>query len=202
MNRRTSLILSLAAAAPALVGLLQGSTQAQAQDEGFDPRVRPPLTQYREKRAAEIEESLEGAWRMTRFIHVEEPLTGTRVDGMTIFREGYGSTIVHAANWNAAFQGYEDFFQATAFHYQIDESLRLQTATIVGHSLLDDVLNVESALVPREFNVEVLGNTLILTRPDGTRLQYERMNDDVFPEKTRLLIQQQRGRSVQPVGGQ
>ena len=138
---------------------------------------------------------------MTRFVHVDEPLSDTKVDGVTIFRQGFGATVVQAENWNTDFQGFEEFFQAMAFNYRVNEVLRLQTSTILGHNVLDDVVELEQKLAPREFNIDVLGDTLILTRPDGTRIQYQRLVNDAFPEKTLLLIQQQRGRSVQPVPG-
>lgn len=210
MRRPFALVLSLSLAAvagssvePLTSAIVQnpatgGSGAQDPTQPGTDSRDRPPLTQFREQRAAELLADIDGSWRLTRFLHSTSAIPSDSVVGFAILHAGYGTIVINAYDYPEDALEPEYLVQATAFQYRFDSNLRLQTSTVLGHHNFIGELVFEDSLTPREFNAEILGDTLILTRPDGSRLQFQRSVNDAFPEKTLLLMQQQRGRNTTP----
>lgn len=153
-----------------------------------------PMMGIRNRRAQadKLSRELNGAWRLVRVIDVDNPIQSALMAGFAMITDGYISFVIEAeANAFDAFD-VDPLFQVGVHHLRFNQMLQLQTSTIIGHSNLEGTFSYEEAGILREFEVTVLGNTLTLLRPNGSRLLFQRAENAVFPEKTISLIRQQR----------
>ncbi|QDU70095.1 hypothetical protein [Engelhardtia mirabilis] len=199
MNRRSQILLAagIAAAllrpaptvlAPANFGV--GLREAQVDQEN-PPEDPPGLLGVRARLRRKLTEGLPGNWQLTRFDHVVNDLSNAPVYGyMTIEKVGYLTLIVHAREPEPNLFDGGLRVQAGVHHWRLTDDGVLQTSSILAHSNFSSQLELEAVYTPREYAVSLEGDILILRRPDGSELTFERLQAAVFPEEAARRIDQ------------
>lgn len=192
----------------AALGLLVASAAAQSDEVLPDivtkPHLRPlqlpgqsgepQLTlQERLEQIDFLEQQIQGAWTLNRFLPggSHNPIGPAR--GFALFRDGYATIVVHAVQ-NTELED-EALYQTGVLHYRIDENLRLQTSTIMGHSNFGGDFAYEMRWMPREFRIQIVEQIMVLERPDGARLQFQRAGQSAFPRDSLDLVREQSGKA-------
>jgi hypothetical protein len=133
-------------------------------------------------RRRELERGLIGLWNLTRFVHPDRTPEDGEVIGAAHFAEDLMTIMLHARRQPLFSPDANFFVQAGLHHWRITDVNRLHTATIIGHNDLTGRLVYETSFQPREFDVRIDDNGLVLTRPDGARLEFTRVQESEFPQ--------------------
>ena len=145
-----------------------------------------------------LEEGLLGTWRLERFVHPEQPIAEGDVVGAALFARDTLSIQIHIRTLRPFATGPDFYVQAGIHYWRIDEQLRLSTATVIGHSDLAGPMTYEPAFQPREFEVTLDLDSMSLTRPDGARLEFSRIDVEGFPEQALRALEDARANKPRP----
>lgn len=162
-----------------------------------EPVAGTPLTEN-ERARLEIEQGLIGLWRLSRFHHPNRAPEDGEVVGAALFAPDAMSIVIHARRRTDVSPDPVYFVQAGMHYWRIDEVLRLQTSSMLAHSDLPGPMVFESAFQPREFDVRLDEDKLILTRPDSSRLEFDRIPETEFPEAALDRIREARAKRGLP----
>lgn len=142
-----------------------------------------PFTLSDSERAKQLAKDIEGPWQLQRADWQEASMRQGDAVGFALFHDGYLAIEIHGRGLNLAPGLLGEFFQ-TGFHrYQFDPIGRLQTFSMIGvHNLTPDTeVEYEVPGQRREFTVQLVEDSLTLTRADGTRLSFLRLGKLPFP---------------------
>lgn len=131
----------------------------------------------------QLKTDLVGYWRLMRFQHPTNNIDNYEVRGFLSVDDVYLTFLVHATPLSAGlFTSTEPLIQAGVHHWQINTDGILQTSAVISHTNFDGPLQFEPNFTPREFQVNLGGADLTLTRPDGATLLFERITPTGFPQ--------------------
>lgn len=190
-----SLILSAALALVPLASFARG----RAQDPVTPPDVKrdakqeakpktPGLGGYLEDERARIVKALDGVWLLMSFDPPHDLFNSRNVQGMLMIRDGYLSLNIMAQQFGQELFGDDRqlFVQGGAHRYRIDAFGRLQTSAIMSYHNFEDEdrFVVEPSGAGREYTVALdeAGDTLKLTKSDGSVLTWMRLRQTEYPE--------------------
>lgn len=150
----------------------------------------PGLLGVNAARAEKLMEALPGSWQLTDFIHSTNQLDQVPIFGfLSIEKDGYLNVIIHTREPEASIFEDDLRVQAGVHHWRISERGFLQTSSILAHTNFSGDLGVELVFTPREYAVTIVGETLILRRPDDSQLVFERLGEAVFPNQALRRIE-------------
>ncbi len=136
-----------------------------------------------------IREGLRGYWRLTRFIHPSNDNDRYDVRGFLAVDEVYLTFIVHAVPLSGSlFTDNSILLQGGAHHWRINTEGVLQTSAVISHTNFAGTMQLEPNYTPREFQMELAGDALNLTRSDGAILSFERIAPTPFPQAAVEII--------------
>jgi hypothetical protein len=196
---QASLILTAALALVPLASFARGRAQdpvtppdvkrdAKQDDKTKTPGIGGFLDDERER----VIQSLEGVWLLMRFDPPHDLFDSRNVQGVLMIRDGYLSLNLMAQQFGQELfgDGVQLFVQGGAHRYRIDEFGRLQTSAIMSFHNFDaeDSFTVEASGASREYVVALdeTGDTLKLTKSDGSVLTWIRLKQTEYPEETSL----------------
>lgn len=137
-------------------------------------------------------ERVQGAWLLERFEHSDHFVSPSDVRGGAIFDKGYLMVSMHAREENSLPVGdrYLMLAQAGMYQYVWDSPTRITCSTMFGDSNFSGSFEYEAPNTPRQFEVEVGTNNLVLTRPDQSKLVFRRLPPvEELPEATRKAME-------------
>ena len=185
-------LLPAIALATGLVALLPA---LQEPGDSYDPDLdrklgRDPLDQG--WTLPEAWEDVLGTWQLMEFNHADRWIESEAVGGYMHLGEGVLTMLIHARNSET--DDLPEFLaQAGVHRWRIVREDILQTATMMGHSNMGPELEWEQPNTPREFRLERgQAGTLVLERPDGSRLTWSRVSGFAFPEAAKKAIEDAR----------
>lgn len=153
----------------------------------------------RAKRIAALSEDFEGAWRLVSMRPPPPTPEYARVSGMLLVDEHVVSLIAHGdPNPNASGRTAQ-VVQSGFYYWRIGPRLTLEMAAILGHHNAGEEARIEGEpqLEPREFEIAILGSRLVLSKRDGTRLEFDRFEVNGFPpEAARFIDALRAGRNL------
>ncbi|MEO0651042.1 MAG: hypothetical protein AAFZ65_10225 [Planctomycetota bacterium] len=204
-DRIAALLLAVAAApllrlaAPPVLAPGPGQVAGGAGQEGSTPEEDEPpptppadeldplagLLPFQAERARKLTSQLHGSWQLIGYDHAVSDQSNTPVAGfMTLTENGYLHLIIHSGNPQPDLFFDDDLLlQAGVHHWRVDGDGLLQVASIMAHTNFNGPIESEPAYTLREHKIEFLleSKYLNLTRPDASRLRFERLQGGVFP---------------------
>jgi len=168
---------------------------------GLFPRRPGGVAVFRKNQRERIEEDLVGAWNLIRYDRHSKLVEQGNVRGFVMFQEDGFMTMtlqLRALEPDIFGNTLQFYIQSGAYRYRVSEQLRLQCATIMGYSNANErtQLRFEPASFPREYDVTVTKNELILRRFDGDTMTFHRMQENVFPQRAIDVLERTRGREI------
>lgn len=149
-----------------------------------------------ERRAATTKLML-GAWMLERYEHPTETVPPEDVRGCALVSEGYIMIEFHARRPSKLPVGEQwvMLYQSGLYQWLYESDTRITCATVLGHGNFggDDVY--EAPGTPKQFDLEVGKVNLVLTKPDGVRLVFNRLpprdklSDDTLKRMEELRAQ-------------
>lgn len=194
--RITTLLLLAGLALPSLLVVSSGRTQEEEDNPYLPKPAISPLTQE-EQEAAKLEESMQGAWTLTRYINPKSIVTQENVRGFALIYDGFMTINFQAlADPGGIVLGEQQYVvQSTAFLYRLLGTNTLQVSGISGftNDNEDFVIEFQSSRLPREYSVILTTDRLQLTRGSGVGFEFRRTLRTEFPQAAIDRLQQQRG---------
>jgi hypothetical protein len=186
--------------APAASRVTSETSQQQPQEEKAPPAV-DAATAAKNRRVEELSTGLVGAWRLTRMQPAAPVPAPRQVSGLLLVSDHILTITFHALpDVNSLVQGTR--IQAGAHYWRIGPRETLETAALLGHDNSKATLALEPQLEPREYNVDLTARNLVLSKPDGTRLEFERMDIQSFPPQAiRFIDAMREGRNLDDLRG-
>lgn len=200
-NSRPSAVFPSVAWAAGAAFVLAGWASL-ARTSAQDPPARISLHEAQEERSKQAALDLEGLWRLDRFEHVANVIEPGTVAGWTLFSDGAMALSIHALQESASIfdDGIDELHQGGIHEYMIDGVGRLITATLIGESNFSGEMLYEFPRTPRIFGLEVGKSLLVLTREDGSKLHFTRV-ESAFPrEEVDRILRERAG--VPPLPGE
>lgn len=190
---RPTLALGVLASAAFAAAFAPGSL-ARAFQDTRPSTGRRTFEDLEAERVAQIQKDVLGAWMLERFEHATRVVEQDDVRGAAMFTEGFLCVIVHAREDNQSIVGprYNMLQQSGMYQVRFLGNARLQASTIMGSSNFGGELEYETAYAPREYDVQLAGDALVLVRPDSSKLHFRRMQASEFPAETLRLIEEAR----------
>lgn len=155
-----------------------------------EPPPAPPVAPDSPRAAlalkqAELGQSIQGLWNLVRFEHATNPAPPANLAGLLSIDRHVLSFISHIQLLEGTVFDNLRQFQGGLHHWRISEELRLQTASLLSHTNMNGKLEFEPQDTLREYELEIdlLGTSLTLVRPDRSRLYFERVPEPYFPER-------------------
>jgi len=137
-----------------------------------------------------VREGLQGYWRLTRFIHPANDTDRYDVRGFLSVDEIYLTFIVHAVPLSGSFfTNNATLLQGGVHHWRINTEAVLQTSAVISHTNFGGPMQLEPNYTPREFQIDLVGDALTLTRSDGGILSFERIAATPFPQAAVEIIE-------------
>lgn len=137
-----------------------------------------------------VREGLQGYWRLTRFLHPANDTDRYDVRGFLSVDEIYLTFIVHAVPLSGSFfTNNATLLQGGVHHWRVSSEGVLQTSAVISHTNFGGPMQLEPNYTPREFQVDLVGDTLTLTRSDGGILAFERIAATPFPQAAIEIIE-------------
>ena len=134
-------------------------------------------------------EALQDYWRLTRFIHPTNDIDRYDVRGFLWADPVYMTFMVHAVPLSGNF--FTDnsiLMQGGVHHWRINTEGVLQTSAVISHTNFVGYMQLEPNYTPREFQIDLVGDSLTLTRSDGGILTFERITPTPFPQAAIEII--------------
>lgn len=134
-------------------------------------------------------EALQDYWRLTRFIHPTNDIDRYDVRGFLWADPIYMTFMVHAVPLSGNF--FTDnsiLMQGGVHHWRINTEGVLQTSAVISHTNFVGYMQLEPNYTPREFQIDLVGDSLTLTRSDGGILTFERITPTPFPQAAIEII--------------
>jgi hypothetical protein len=133
----------------------------------------------------ELSKSLVGLWNLVRFEHSTSQPPPATLAGLLSIDEHVLTFISHIQLLDGTVFDNLRQFQGGLHHWRISEELRLQTASLLSHTNMNGKLEFEpqDTLREYEFEVDLLGTSLTLVRPDRSVLYFDRVPEPLFPER-------------------
>jgi hypothetical protein len=185
-----------------LLGLLALCFPAAPQDSGAERPAPRSLAAFRAEERQRLERELEGAWSLFTYTTDGGDVDPRDARGFATFHQGYMSLILQAREQVQRLlrlPGPEYTIQAAGFRYRVSEDLALQTASVLGFSNAnaDRELEFESTNAAREYELRLVRDELVLSRPNAT-FTFRRMPAGEFPASAIESLDRSRSGSVPP----
>ncbi len=171
------ILLALVLALPALL--------VGRQDPPPPPAPEPPPLLEPGARGAATMQQLEGAWTLQEIAGSRVPLEPGEVNGFALIVDGYIAMVLHARELErglleVARQRLR--VQGTLRQFEVRDTGSMLSASIIGHSTFGgEDIALEPVNAPSSYVVEVIGDTLFITRDDNSKLVFRRMRPGMFP---------------------
>ena len=144
----------------------------------------PPLLEPGERGAATMQQ-IEGAWTLQEIAGSRVPLEPGEVNGFALIADGYIAMVVHARELERGLLEVTRQrlrVQATFRQFEVRDTGAMLSAAIIGHSTFGgEDIELEPVNAPSSYVVEVIGDTLFITREDNSKLVFRRMHTGLFP---------------------
>ena len=162
--------------------------------------VRNNLHTFRKSEKERMEELIVGTWLLVRYDRQGVIVEQSKVRGFVTFYGGYMSMSLELLALREVIFGANEqtYIQSAVNRYRFSETNFLQTATLMGFTNANRTARVRSAPenYPREYEVTVSEDELVLRRHDGDMLTFRRVEGGDFPQKAVDLLDRTRGRDV------
>lgn len=183
----------------ATAALATATASVQDDEETADPldEIRDPVLRAKAKRIATLTEQLVGGWRLVSFQQASSVSNYRQVSGVLLVGESLATLTIHGQLDPARTGRTGEVVQSGVHYWRIGQRETLEMATVLGHDNANDggVLQREPNLEPREYEVRILGQRLVLSKRDGTRLEFDRFDVNAFPpEAVRFIDALRQGR--------
>jgi hypothetical protein len=167
---------------------------ARARQDAQPGTARSSFQDMEAQRVAQMQKDVLGAWMLERFEHATQVIEQSDVRGAAMFTEGFLCVIMHAREDNNSIVGprYNMLQQSGMYQVRFIDNARLQASTIMGSSNFSGDFEYETAYAPREYDVQLAGDALVLVRPDASKLHFRRMRAQEFPAETLRLLEEAR----------
>lgn len=163
----------------------------------------PPITSYQEGERARLEAGLPGIWAIVAYDAPGRTIDQQRVSGYVFLQDGFASITVQAQSLEQGVLGQElqVFFQGTVHRYRIGPLLKLQLASIMGFSNMNDegAIELVGNHYVREHSIALADDQLTLTNEAGGRMVLRRVGKSDFPQAAEEFLRRNPGGI--PVGG-
>jgi|GEM_PF-4441117 len=173
------------------------SAARAAQDEDADgdeadptDEIRDPVLRAKAKRIAELSEKLVGGWRLVSMRQGSGADPFRQVGGVLLVGESLASLTIHGQLDPQRLGRTGEVVQAGVHYWRIGQRETLEMATVLGHDNANEegAVTREPSLEPREYEVTILGSRLVLSKRDGTRLEFDRFDVSAFPPDAARFI--------------
>lgn len=153
----------------------------------------------RTARIAALTESFRGAWRLVSMQPAPPAAAYLQVNGVLLVDEHLLSLIAQARPDPVRTRRTQDVVQSGVYYWRIGPQLTLEMASVLGHHNASESGAIEGvpAFEPREYEISILGRRLVLSKRDGTRLEFDRFDVNAFPpEASRYIDALRTGRDL------
>lgn len=191
--RRSLLVLALAL--PFLAPAVQDPDDdppAPDEEEEEEEVGLEGLRSRQERENAEMLEKLEGAWSLQELVHASSPVRPEDVFGFATFVDGYVSIVAHAKDDVPGDPEPDFFFQASISQFELTGNGRMMAASMIGHSNFSGEFDFDTPNLPRQFIIQVHEHDLFLTRTDGSKLIFRKLQPGFFTSAGRSLLEEER----------
>jgi hypothetical protein len=190
--------------APAAGGVTGARAVETAQQQPPQEKAPPTVdaaTAAKNRRVEQLTTGLKGAWRLTR-MQPAAPVPAPRQVSGLLFVSDHILTITFHALPDASTLVQGTRIQGGAHYWRIGPRETLETAALLGHDNFQATLSLEPQLEPREYVVDLTARNLVLSKRDGTRLEFERMDVQSFPPQAiRFIDAMREGRDLDDLRG-
>ena len=143
------------------------------------PDYRPTLPTATTATLKKTQESLQGAWRLTKFTAPRFSSERRQQNGFCLIHGVYFAIEIHVGwmdNDNITLKGRT--FQSGTYRYTLDETGRMDMSSVIG-AVMDTGVQVtfEPPGTKRHFKLELVENRMTLTGEDNAVFTFERMLD-------------------------
>lgn len=170
--------IALLVALPLLTGLSPTAGMQDGQD------LKPPLTKADRAAAKKLQRLMEGVWKLVEMKIIAED---RRVlDDLEMQKTGYA--VVHGSYLSLEFHmrlvdkmevDYGQSLVSGLHRFELDGIGSMETTTVIAtRTRRDGSLEFEPPGTTRHYDVAFEGERLTMTRDDGHRLEFDRMEDD------------------------
>lgn len=179
-----------------------GTTAHLQDDEEADPtdEIRDPVLRAKAKRIAELAEKLQGGWRLVSMRGPSGEERYRQVGGVLLVGESLASLTIHGQLEPRGSLGERSEVVQSGVHFwRIGPRETLEMATVIGHDNANPEGEIvgEPRLEPREYEIAILGSRLVLSKRDGTRIEFDRFDVSAFPpEASRFIDALRQGRDL------
>ena len=164
--------------------------------------LRDPLRAFREDESARIEKELQGAWILMDYAIPAMVIEQEDVRGFAMFHDGYMTLSLQAReDVPGLFRPKTNYtVQSGAYRYRIEDGRSLQTDGLVGFLSSEETsgFDFRRVLEPTEYEVQVAGGELKLTRIDHRTFTFRRLERSEFsPSAIEKLNRLQAGPTIE-----
>jgi len=159
---------------------------------GAPAAARPPTEA---ERRAETTRQMLGAWMLERYEHPTETVLPGDVRGCALVSEGYIMIEFHARRPARLPVGEQwvMLYQSGLYQWLFESDTRITCATVLGHGNFSGDDAYEAPGTPKQFDIEVGKVNLVLSKPDGVRLVFNRLPPrDKLSEDTLMRMEELR----------
>lgn len=146
----------------------------------------PPFTAFAAKEKARLEAELPGIWTIVTYEAPGRAIDQQRVQGYILFQDGFVSITLQAQSLEQGVLGQEleIYFQGTVHRYRVNELLKLQFASVMGFSNMNEEGAIEliGNSYAREHQISLRDNLLTMTNEAGGRMVLRRVGKSDFPQ--------------------
>ncbi|MEZ5977531.1 MAG: hypothetical protein R3F34_04865 [Planctomycetota bacterium] len=176
----------------AVTGADGGETDPQQDDELVDPALRASA-----KRVEALTNGLKGAWRLVRFHPAAPAADPAQASGLLLVGDNILTIQLQTVPQQTTSRLPEPVVQVGAHYWRIGPLETLELASVTGFDNASGDVRFEPSLEPREYVPTIVGTRLVLAKPDGTRLEFDRFDVNSFPPQAIRFVEAMRaGRNL------